>query len=442
MKAWKLAGASALIAVSVAACSSDKPGGSQTGGDTASASPTMKPTQTPPKEVTLKIGLPGSFDVTSKKIIDGFQAKYPYIKLDIEEAPWKDFGKKIVTEIAGNNPPDIWVQENAVILGYGKQGVAENLEPYIKRDLKTDDYADALMAAKAPDGKIYGIPHGINVGALAYNKKIFQSNNVPFPTDNWTYQDMIEAAKKLTKDTNGDGKTDIYGFQSANNITYGWLLWMKAFGGSALDSTLTKAMFTDPKSIQGLSQWADTVNKLKISPTREATVTGKFFDNDKAAMMFLQFSGQVALNKDKPELDYDTVKMPIGANGKRLVPMVINQWLIYSKAKPDAKEAAWTFLKYYLSDEAQSFLTESGASLPIKKTALESVEKMPGKPGNKKAYTEGLKEAGFTLDENPTWNEWRAAAQPIMDDIMDGKTTPEAGTKEAQKKVQDILNES
>lgn len=151
MKAWKLAGASALIAVSVAACSSDKPGGSQTGGDTASASPTMKPTQTPPKEVTLKIGLPGSFDVTSKKIIDGFQAKYPYIKLDIEEAPWKDFGKKIVTEIAGNNPPDIWVQENAVILGYGKQGVAENLEPYIKRDL--GDKADAAEVAKAEAAK-------------------------------------------------------------------------------------------------------------------------------------------------------------------------------------------------------------------------------------------------------------------------------------------------
>lgn len=163
--------------------------------------------------------------------------------------------------------------------------VAENLEPYIKRDLKTEDYVSALTSAKL-DNKIYGIPHGINPGALAFNKQIFKENNIPFPTDDWTYNDMIETAKKLTKDTNGDGKPDIYGFQAGSNITLGWLPWMRAYGGSALDSTLTKSNFTDSKSIQGLTAWADTINKLKVSPTREAATTGKFFENGKVAMTF------------------------------------------------------------------------------------------------------------------------------------------------------------
>ncbi|MFC4807944.1 ABC transporter substrate-binding protein [Paenibacillus sp. GCM10023250] len=396
----------------------------------------------PSKEVTLKIGLPGSYDITSEKIIDGFQAKYPNIKLEIDEAPWGDFTKKIVTRIAGNNPPDLWFQENAVILGYGQRGVAENLEPYISRDLKTDDYVSALLSAKTPDGKVYGIPHGINPVALAYNKTLFQANNIPVPTDDWTYPDLIETAKKLTKDTDGDGKPDIYGFQTGNNITSGWLPWMKSAGGSALDPTLTKAMFTDAKSIQGLTNWADTINKLKISPTRELAKTGKLFENGKSAMVFLQYSSQVSLNKSSPDLDWDTVKMPIGENGKRFVPMVVNDWIVYSKAKPEAKEAAWTFLKYYLSDEAQGFLSESGASLPVKKTAMDAVANLTFKPANKLAYTKGVEEAGATLDENPSWNEWRAAANPILDDIMDGKRTPADGAKEIQSKVQTILDEN
>jgi multiple sugar transport system substrate-binding protein len=194
MKMFKLVSASVLIAFSATACSSE------TTTDTPAASPsTSTVTTNTPKEVNLKIGLPGSYDITSKKIIDGFQAKYPNIKLQIEEAPWADFTTKIVTNIAGNNAPDIWFQENAVILGYGTRGVAENLEPYIKRDLKTEDYIESLLSAKTPDGKIYGIPHGVNPNALVYNKKIFQQNNIPFPTDNWTFQDMIDAAKKLTK---------------------------------------------------------------------------------------------------------------------------------------------------------------------------------------------------------------------------------------------------
>lgn len=433
---------SVVIALTAAGCSAKTenaatpaPGAQSSGTPAATAS-------APPKEVALKIGLPGGYDITSKKIIDGFQAKFPHIKVEVDEAPWGDFVAKIVTRIAGNNPPDVWLQENAVIAGYGKRGVAENLEPYIKRDLKTDDYASALLAAKTSDGKVFGVPHGINAGALAFNKKLFQDAGVPLPTDDWTYTDMIEAAKKLTKDTDGDGKTDIYGFQAGNNITLGWLPWMKSYGGSALDATQTKAMFTDPKSIAGLTAWSDTINKLKISPTRDLANTGKLFENGKAAMVFFQYSSQVSLNKSKPDLDWDTVKMPKGVDGKRFVPMVVNQWVVYSKAKPEVKEAAWTFLKYYLSDEAQTYLSESGASLPVKKTALGAVEKLTFKPVNKKAYTQGIQEAGQTLDENPSWNEWRAAAGPILDDIMDGKRKPEDGVKEIQQKVQQILDDN
>lgn len=439
MKKFNLISTSVLIVFATAACSSE------TTTNTPAASPSGVTSRAPsaaPKEVTLKIGLPGSYDITSKKIIDGFQAKYPNIKLQIEEAPWADFTTKIVTNIAGNNAPDIWFQENAVILGYGTRGVAENLEPYIKRDLKTADYIDSLLSAKTPDGKIYGIPHGVNPNALVYNKKIFQQNNIPFPTDDWTFQDMIDAAKKLTKDTDGDGKTDVFGFQTASSIAQGWIPWIKSSGGSALDAGLTKATFTDPKTIEGLTRWADTIHKDKISPTREMQTNQNYFQSEKTAMTFLQYSGQVSLNKNKPDLDWDVVKVPIGFNGKRFVPTVVNQWLIYSKAKPEAKEAAWTFLQYYLSDEAQTFLSESGASLPVKKTVLETLEKSTSKPANKKAFTKGVEEAGGTLDENPSWNQWRAAATPILNDILDGKKAPTDGAKEIQQKVQSVLDEN
>ncbi len=436
MKSKKIIIMSVMTALTLSACSS---GETSPTSNVSSSSPS--PSQQP-KEVKLKLGLPGSYDITNKKIIDGFIAKYPYIKLEIEEAPWADFTTKIVTNIAGNNPPDIWFQENAVILGYGERGVAENLEPYIKRDLKAGDYIDALQAAKTPDGKVFGIPHGVNPNALAYNKKIFKDNNIPFPNDNWTYQDMIDTAKKLTKDTDGDGKTDIYGFQTASSIAQGWIPWIKSSGGSALDTSLTKAAFNDPKTIEGLTRWADTIHKDKISPTREMQSNQNYFQNEKSAMTFLQYSGQVSLNKNKPDLDWDVVKMPIGFNGKRFVPMVVNQWLIYSKAKPEAKEAAWTFLKYYLSDEAQAFLSESGASLPVKKSSLEELEKLTTKPVNKKAFTKGIEEAGGTLDENPSWNQWRAAATPILNDILDGKKAPADGTKEIQQKVQAVLDEN
>jgi multiple sugar transport system substrate-binding protein len=398
----------------------------------------------PPAEpVKLKIGLPGAYDVTKKEIIDGFIASHPNVQVEIVEAPWGDFVKKIQTEIAGGTAPDVWFQENAVILGYGKRGVAEDLTPYFQ-ELNADDYVPGLSVAKGTDGKIYGVPHGVNPIALAYNKKMFDEAGIPYPTNDWTYQDMIDAAKKLTKDTNGDGKPEQYGFAASNSITVGWYPWTRSKGGMVLDETKTKAMFTDPKSIEGIQTWSNLV-KEGISPTQDLydAVGGdwKAFASGQAAMFFLQYNVQALIAKDFPDLDYDTVMIPKGFDGKRIVPMVSNSWLVFSKAKPEAKEAAWLFLKYYLGDEAQDILAESGASLPVKKSSIGKLDK-ESRPQNKAAFSQGIEEGGTTLDENPSWNDWRTQAQPIYREIFDQKISPEEGAKQIQEKVQQILDEN
>lgn len=428
-----------MLLVSISACSSDKNEKTQT---TSSAAET----QQAPKDVKLALGLTGGYSVTSQTIVEGFKAKYPYIKLDIDESPWGDFVKKISTQIAAGNPPDIWIQENAVILGYAKSGVAEDISKYVDKDLNKDDYISGLLTAKDSSGKVWGIPHGLNPIALAYNKKMFDDAKIQYPNDNWTYQDVIDAAQKLTKDTNGDGKVDIYGFISGYNITQGWYPWIKSTGGQLLDSTFTKAMFTDPKTIEALTKWSEFNTKLNASAPKAFTDANdaepKSFANEKGAMYFMQYSQAVAWNKDFPNFEYDVVKMPKGFDGKRVVPYVTNEWMIYSKAKQDAKDAAWTWIKYYLSDEGQDTLADSGSALPVKKSSLQKIEKTNTKPLNKKAFTEGIAEAGTTMDESATWNQWRGVAQPIFADIYEGKTSPQEGAKLIQEKVQKVLDDN
>lgn len=434
-----------VMVITIIGCSSGNTVTKQSTSAESKATTQQTETQAP-KEVKFSLGLPGGYDITNKKIVDGFQAKYPYVKLEIDNAPWADFATKIVTEIAGNTAPDSWFQENAVILGYGKQGAAEDLAPYIEKDINKDEYISGLFAAKVGD-KVFGVPHGVNPIALAYNKKIFTDANIPFPTDDWTYQVLIDTAKKLTKDTNGDGNPEIYGFFAQNGITQGWFPWIKSAGGQALDSTLTKAVFDDAKSIEGITAWTDLIYKLKVSPSKSLSDglggDNKMFGNNMVAMMFVQYStAQALINKNFPDLDWDVVKIPIGSDGKRIVPMVTNSWVIFSRAKKESKDAAWLWLKYYLSQEGQDILAESGASLPVYKSSLDKVQSASFKPANKKAFTEGMAEAGTTLDENACWNEWRTAAQPIFTDIFQNKISPTEGLKQIKEKVQKVLDDN
>ncbi|WP_010272598.1 ABC transporter substrate-binding protein [Paenibacillus senegalensis] len=393
------------------------------------------------EQVTLKIGLPGSYEVTSKEIIDSFIEAHPHIRVEVQEAPWGDFTSKIATQIAGNTMPDVWFQENATILGYGQRGVAEDLSSYIERDLNPDDYVDGLFSAQTPEGQVWGVPHGINPIALAYNEDVFAEAGIDLPTDDWTYEDLIEAAKQLTV---GEGnQTSRFGFIGSTSITTGWFPWIKQAGGSALDETLTKSRFDDPQTAAGLQQLYDGIEQGYFTNSDFLTANGgelEVFASGKAAMYFLQYSQQVNMNESFPDTNWDVVKIPKAANGERYVPMVANSWLVSSRASQDVKDAAWEFLKYYLGDEAQSIIVQSGSTLPVKKSALEELQSSTTKPSNKAAFTEGIEEAGVTLDENASWSEWRILVQQVVNEIMVGNVTVEDGVREIHVKVQEVLD--
>ncbi len=415
---------------------SNTPSNSTNGGDKEA------PKEEPQKQLSLTIGLPGSYEVTSKEIIDRFIETHPHITVEIQEAPWGDFTSKIATQIAGNTMPDVWFQENATILGYGKRGVAEDLAPYIERDLNEADYIEGLFSAKTPEGQVWGVPHGINPVGLAYNKTAFEAAGVDLPTDDWTFNDLIEASKKLTIKEGNDTKQ--FGFIGSYSITNGWFPWIKQAGGSALDESKTKSMMNDPKTIEGLKQLRTGIEEGYFTNNDYVKANGgelEVFASGKAAMYFLQYSLQVNMNTNFPDADWDTVKIPKAVDGNRYVPMVANSWLISSRAKDDAKEAAWQFLKFYLGDESQGIVAESGSTLPVKISAYDVIENSSTKPLNKKAYTEGIAEGGTTLDENATWSEWRILIQQDVNEaIVHGNKTVEEAAADAHKKVQEVLD--
>ncbi|WP_246608766.1 ABC transporter substrate-binding protein [Paenibacillus agaridevorans] len=427
------------------ACSSG--GGSSTTAPSSAPSPggeSSAPSEEPPKQLSLKIGLPGSYEVTKKEIIDKFIETHPHITVEIEEAPWGDFVSKIATQIAGNTMPDVWFQENATILGYGKRGVAEDLKPYIERDLDASEYIDALFAAGTLEGNVWGIPHGINSVALAYNKSAFEAAGVDLPTDDWTYADLIEAAKQLTVKEGKDTKQ--FGFIGSSSITTGWFPWIKQAGGMVLDDTKTKSMLDDPKTLEGLNQLRQGIEEGYFTNGDYIKANGgelEVFATGKSPLYMMQYSQQVAMNTNFPDTDWDVVKVPKAVDGKRYVPMVTNSWLVSSRASDDSKEAAWQFLKFYLGDEAQTILAESGASLPVKQSAYSVIDNSTTKPLNKKGFTEGVSEGGTTLDENASWAEWRLLVQQEVNEaIVHRNKSVEDALASAHKSVQQVLDEN
>lgn len=395
-------------------------------------------------KVTLKIGVPQGDGLTPYELIERFKAENPDINVVLDESPWNDFKTKLKVQIAGGTAPDVYIMDSGYIATVGAQGAALDLKPFIERDLNADEYINALYSAEDSEGHVWAVPHGINSIALYYNEKIFDDAGMEYPTEDWTFEDMLQAAKKLTGKKQSNGASDVYGLGVGYSITDGWLPFVLASGGTPLNEDRTKSNFNDEKTIEGIRRFASLTQDEIAPPLPWITTKGGLqaaFYSGGLAMAIMNSASANTINKNKSDdFRYNVVSIPYGWDGNRYSVYVPNGWVINAKSDAKKQEAAWKWLKFYLSEESQMLLAEEcRGGYPVKKSAIEYCSSVDYIPENREAFYKNIDEHGVTLFENDTWQEWVDAAMKEFKDLYNGVITPEQAAENLHKNISDIL---
>ena len=148
---------------------------------------------------------------------------------------------------------------------FAARGNFLDLAEYITNDpdLKIDEYHEKVLGWYQLDGKQYGIPYGIDVQFIVYNKTLFKEAGVPLPTDDWTLEEFLAAAKKLTIDRDKDGRIDQYGFRGE--------LPECMWGAQFVADDGSKATCDTPEMVAWAQFNLDMLYKWKVAPTRSST---------------------------------------------------------------------------------------------------------------------------------------------------------------------------
>ncbi len=155
------------------------------------------------------------------KLIDEVEKKY---NCKIEFVKFGDYGKYVenftTTSLSGTPFADIVLLE--LFWAFPTLANKDFIQPVDdKLDLNDPKYIDWMKKGGSFKGKQYGMtdsspsPYGI-----FYNKTLVKKLGLEDPYElqqkgEWTWDTFRDFAKKATKDTNGDGKTDIYGIAGA-----------------------------------------------------------------------------------------------------------------------------------------------------------------------------------------------------------------------------------
>ena len=412
-----------IISLFIAAC-----------GGTGQQAPT---TAEGPVEITFMMwGAPEELAVW-QAVVDDFEKANPQIKVKVDVSDWDSYWTKLNTLIAGNTPPDVFAMDAPLFLDWQSRGALLNLQPYIDKNpgFLDDFYPQTLTAYKVGDS-YYGLPRDFQTIVLFYNKEMFDAAGLDYPTADWTYDDLLAAAKALTLDTNNDGKIDQYGFWSDT-----WdmeLLWSEAIwahGGEIISQDHAKTLIGEGGARDAWS-YIDSLYKEGVMPppTTAAEYGDDLFNAGAAAMTTIghwAVPGYVASS-----IDFNVVPMPAGPQGE--ATSVNSAGFVLSKDSQHA-DAAFEFVKYALSEPGQKRLAELGFAIPVLKSVAESDAylKQPGDI-DQKTFLDSLAFARM----KPVfkgYEEWAGVVGDGLTPVWDGDVELEPTLDEVVKSADEVL---
>ncbi|MDD3926094.1 MAG: sugar ABC transporter substrate-binding protein [bacterium] len=314
-----------------------------------------------------------------------FEVAHPGIKVKAEPVSG-DYYTKLQTMMAGGMTPDVIYMQNKSLADYRDRGVLLNLSPYIEKDkYALEDICKlGFEEGGINEGAVYGIPLTGTAEMLIYNKDLFDKAGLKYPDQTWTWKAMLQAAKKLTVDTNRDGRIDQYGISTMPGWWATDIAWIWANGGDVFNKDLSKCVVNNAKAREAMQFMVDLSNKYKVTPKG---VTGSEVKN--AAELFM--TGRLGMYAGLPyqalsdfsavrNLNWDIALMPKSNSGQRVVRYTGECWTVYAGSKHPRE--AWEMVKHLSSARTAKGLAELNA-IPARMSVLKSTafikEKTPFK---------------------------------------------------------------
>ena len=332
-------------------------------------------------------------------LADMYMEEHPNVTIIIDEYPHEDYIPKMVSLLAANQMPDIFYTFSAVTNQLGAEKLTLDLSDILysedreKYNIQAEDIDPAILSvATTETGEIVMLPRSMDVVMMFYNKDMFDEAGLDYPSNDWTYDDMVSYAKALTMETEDGmqyGLTTIPDFALAGAVAEGFV--PDALSGE----NQTEWNFNTPEAVKGLGYYLNGYVEdyvMPIEATNEAGGWMNAFSIGRAAMAPLA-RWAVPLLRDNLEDDWDVVRMPKGSTGKHSAIFGTAGYSI-SATTEYADLCADILLSMYTEEGMSLFVSDYSLIPPIKSLYDSDIWRgLPGPPYNLDAFIDAADDA-------------------------------------------------
>lgn len=325
------------------------PAASQPSGSPA-ASPSgtqeVNPSQQPDEKVTItfeQFSGSGDNETYLQQMIDTYTAEHPNVTIKLQSYGYDDYFTQLTAKVSGGQAPDVFELNYENFVSYAKKGALMPLDDIIKaQNIDTAAYNEMALKAFQADGHQYGVPNSFSNVVLIYNKDLFDQANISYPTDDWNWEDAMEAAGKIR--ALGD---NIFGYYHPISFNEYYKV-VKQNGGSLFNDDYTQFTMDTPANVEALQYMVDMQQKTNVMPTAEQMAGMGDWDLFKSGRLGMIVTGIWAFPDFTRDCDFDWDIVVEPGHTQKATHFFSNGYVINKDSK--AAETAADFIAFISSN--------------------------------------------------------------------------------------------
>jgi len=300
---------------------------------------------------------------------------------------------------------------------------------------RIDPSVVSLFRSFDDNGSMIGVPTFADTYTLFYNKEIFDMFGLPYPTDQMTWDETLELAKKLTGERDGVTYRGLeLGWQ--NSVTDDTLAPLKELITNVVDPETDEVLLTKEPAITKYFEYMKKFYSIPGLYERNKEKQASFFASGTAAMLV---SWPTYMEWGIPEnvrANTNAVRLPIWGGADQDAPTTTAHMYVLNKYSEN-KDAAFQWMKEVVADDMQKKFSAAGYPTVLKNPDIISVF------GSEKDIYDGQNVSAYFPDHAKLLegksSKWNKVAESMIVESLPGFASSDMNIPEYLRTLQEKL---
>jgi multiple sugar transport system substrate-binding protein len=295
-----------------------------------------------------------------QRLVEHYNAtRHPKHAVKLSHGEQNQYTERLLVQAAARGLPDVIHIDRTDVPLMVHRGLFEDLTPIMRQDtsFRLDAFLPELLPGARVGERYYGVPHNFSTLVLYYNRDHFDAERIPYPDSTWTWETMLEAARRLTR-KDASGKVIRYG--CLVHIVVPTLIYQN--GGRVLNEEMDSCVIASPESEGAVRFVTDLSEKYGVTwnfLAQDLQWDDMFAGGRLSMLTNGRWSAAWYMRSMQPGVA-DVAPLP---RGKFRKGAAVNHLMAIS-SQSAKKEEAWEFVRFLVSEEGMRMVNENGANIP------------------------------------------------------------------------------